>query len=332
MNRVSLIYLWLLLWLLLWLAMPAVWAADSAPHWKFLLTPEHGGDGSSWGKANCQDCHVLSLIHKKAPQKTRDMVRAKGYGTCIACHGGNGTDAPRTCSLCHNRHDLPKSPRLGGKEKHDFTVTKTQKLDDGKCLVCHIESDMNGKFEPNVDLTALPDATGEFSPYTSQTDFCLRCHNRDHQPDGLNIRGRSEFGINDPLVAIEDNYRSIDRHGFVDGMEGAYYGLRDPGYRYGQRVECTDCHVMHGTRNGKLLLDDTRKGVFDLDRKLRKRPYRAIVKNGNSAQLCVLCHRMKHPEVEEGELDAGNGLSGVHDVRSNCADCHTHGEPVKGGL
>jgi hypothetical protein len=327
-------------WILLilpgcWLLSGAVAAADytvSTATGNLLLTPAHGDNGTAWGKANCQGCHVLRLIHAGAPL-IRPIVRHLGYPTCGGCHGDNGTGQVRRCVMCHNGRDLPLHPLQTGAHSHDFRVGKDRTPGDGDCLLCHVKSDMDGRFELNVDLTVLRDAGGKPSPYRSQSDFCLRCHNQTHQPRGVGIVLRPEYGLNDPLVTIEDNYRYIDRHGENAGGGGTYTGLRpDSGYRYDQFVECTDCHVMHGTRNDKLLLDDSRKGVSRLSPSLRLRPVMARAKNGNYAQVCVLCHRMDDPSVEQGELDTGNGLSGVHDVESDCSECHVHGQGFGGGL
>jgi hypothetical protein len=258
------------------------------------------------------------------------LVRHKGAATCTGCHGTNGTNAPRRCAICHNPTDLAASPRQDGAHRHDFSVARVRALRDRDCLTCHVKPDMDGRFELDVDLTAIRDAFGDFSPYTGTTDFCLRCHNRGPHPPGVRLRPRPGLGLNDPLVAIEDNYTLIDRHGWVDGGGGAYHGLRGR-FRYATEVACTTCHVMHGTRNPKLILDDTRKGSNRMQRAL-PRPFRARVRGGNYAEFCVLCHRMEDPSIEEGAFDAGNGLSGVHDVTSDCSECHTHGEPVLGGL
>lgn len=297
-----------------------------------LLTPSHGENGSAWGKANCQGCHVLRQIHERAPL-IRPVVKTHGYQTCGGCHGDNGTGQQRPCLICHNNKDLPLHPIQTGPHNHDFRVGTDRALGDGDCLLCHLKSDMDGVFELNVDLTPLKDADGKLSPYPNQSDFCLRCHNQTHQPRGVRIQLRPEYGLNDPLVTIEDNYRYIDKHGVMEGGDGTYTGLRgDSGYHYAQFVECTDCHVMHGTRNHKLILDDSRKGVTRLKPALRLRPYLAKEKNGNYAQVCVLCHQMADPSVEQGAVDTGNGLAGVHDVRSDCSDCHVHGQGFGGGL
>jgi hypothetical protein len=314
-------------------ACPAL-AADrevSVESGNLLVGRGHGGDGSAWGKANCKSCHQMVSIHRDAPA-IRGIVKAKGYGTCTGCHGRNGTGLPRRCTVCHNKTSLPDKPMLTGSHRHDFSVRQALPLGDWQCTVCHAKSDMDGRFEVNVDLTPIRDRRGELSPYDSNSDFCLRCHNRDHQPPGVKIKPRPRYGINDPLTASEDDYTRIDRHGLVFGRIGPYTGLRESGYRYGDAVECTDCHAMHGTRNGKLILDDSRKGVTRLPEAFRNAPYRATVRKGNYAQLCVLCHQMEFPGTEQGSYDTGNGLSGVHAASSDCTECHTHGEPVRGGL
>jgi nitrate/TMAO reductase-like tetraheme cytochrome c subunit len=322
--------------LLLTLALQTPWAVGAASaaamsSGDLLLTGRHGGDGSAWGRTNCASCHFLGRLHTQAP-RIRTIVRAKGFATCAGCHGNNGANLSRPCLICHNSQDLPAAPRQGGRHKHDFKVGKSRALGDRQCLSCHLKPDMDGAFELNVDLTPLKDHQGRLTPYENVSDFCLRCHNRDHQPRGVNIQPRPEYGLNDPLTAMEDNYTYLDRHGLINGPRGPYDGLRESRYRYGQTVACTDCHAMHGTRNEKLILDDSRKGVTGLKPAFRQRPFRVRVRHGNAAQLCVLCHSMDDPSIEQGMQDTGNGLAGVHDVTSNCSECHTHGEPVKGGL
>jgi hypothetical protein len=36
--------------------------------------------------------------------------------------------------------------------------------------------------------------------------------------------------------------------------------------------------------------------------------------------------------VEQGDQDTGNGLSGVHQVSSDCRVCHVHGMAAQTGL
>jgi len=292
-----------------------------------ILDRSHGGGGAAWGLAACGNCHPLAVIHEDAPG-VASLVRRHGYATCTGCHGDNGTGAPRRCLVCHNGADLPGTPLSTGRHGHDFRRGERSPLEDADCLICHRAADMDGRFEPERDLTPLPDAAGVLPPYRTIADFCLRCHNRDHQPPGFEMQGER---FDDPLVAVADAWRYVDKHGPSAGTgERTFAGLR-AGYRYRSVVECTDCHAMHGTDNGKLIIDSSLKGVSRLDPALRERPYRVVVTGGDYAQLCVLCHAME-TLLEAGGEDTGNGLSGVHERGVDCRPCHTHGEAVQAGL
>ncbi len=315
----------ILLFSLLLLCFPAlaVKTVDvSLKRGQLLLTKRHEG----WGKSRCQACHVLNMIHQDAP-RIRGIVRKKGFKTCGGCHGDNGTDTRRRCLICHNDRDLPAAPWQTGIHTHDFDRLEDRPLTDGDCLACHHASDMDGEWELDVDLTRFPDAAGFSGPYRHESEFCLTCHNRTHQQPGFEMRGRD---YRDPLIAIEDAWRHIDMHGRRAGSgRRTYAGLREP-YRYGSVLRCTDCHAMHGTDNPKLILDDSRKSVFLL-------PFRdqgigvEIFGIGDYSQLCVLCHQMTVP-VEDGLIDTGNGLYGVHEVGADCTLCHTHGRAAQVGL
>ncbi len=292
-----------------------------------ILDRSHGGAGSAWGLAECAGCHPLAVIHEAA-RGIAPLVRRHGYATCTGCHGDNGSNRPRRCTICHNASDLPRTPLSTGRHAHGFIADTGEPLRDGQCLVCHQAADMDGRFEPEQDLTPLPDATGHATRYRSIADFCLRCHNRNHQQPGFAMDGER---FDDPLIAVEDAWRYIDKHGLSSGTgEGTYAGLR-AGYRYRSVVECTDCHAMHGTDNGKLIIDSSLKGVTRLDPALRERPYRIDTAHGDYSQLCVMCHAMELL-LDAGGEDTGNGLSGVHKRGGDCRPCHTHGEAVQAGL
>ncbi len=291
-----------------------------------LLDVSHGGGGAAWGLANCDACHALGVIHQSA-KSIRNIVKQKGYNSCTGCHGSNGTNAQRQCVICHNNSDLPTAPMQTGLHQHDFGAA-AQLRQDEQCLACHYGSDMDGVFENNRDLTRYRDANGINSPYASGADFCLRCHNRDHQQADFSIVDKT---FDDTLIAIKDAYTLVDKHGEEnsDGM-GSYAGLR-PGYVYGSRVECTDCHAMHGTNNIKLIIDQSDKGVSKLDPAIREHPYTVDVYQDNYSQLCVLCHNTEIL-IEHSDIDTGNGLSGIHLTTTSCIECHSHGEAVQAGL
>jgi len=88
---------------------------------------------------------------------------------------------------------------------------------------------------------------------------------------------------------------------------------------------------MHGTHNESLLIDSSLVGVKQLSDNLRNKDYKVMVRDGNSAQLCVLCHDMNEL-AGQGASGAGNGLSGVHAVDGDCGLCHSHGQAVQTGL
>ncbi|MCH9697330.1 MAG: hypothetical protein K0U68_04425 [Gammaproteobacteria bacterium] len=295
---------------------------------ELFLTPNHGGDGSAWGLEECAICHVRSQIHKDVAA-IRGIVRRKGYDTCTACHGSNGTDKPRYCTTCHNNEDLPDKPHLIGAHNHNFIVGTDSELGDAQCITCHQSSDMDGEMEVDVDYTLFPDANNELAPYQEQADFCLRCHNRDHQQAGYTINTRE---YRHPLIAMEDNFNHIDFHGKVKGSgQRTYAGLRESGYDYGQTVQCEDCHALHGTTNPKLIINSSLIGARKLKPQFRDQDYPVHIEYGNYSELCVLCHQMTEI-VEQGDMPTGNGLSGVHDVTSDCRTCHRHGLATQTGL
>lgn len=289
-----------------------------------ILLSESHGRGAAWGLADCAACHVLDNLHTRATS-VRDTVRAKGYTTCTGCHGSNGTAEPRRCQVCHNTNDLPTVPRSTGAHGHSFGRPT---LGDDDCLACHDASDMDGTFEPTIDLTVFPDLAQALTPYANISEFCLRCHNRDHQQPGYAIAGSS---YDDPLIGAEDHYRYIDKHGLVHGSGArTYAGLR-AGYAYQSVVECTDCHSMHGTSNTGLVIARSDQGVTQLDPALRLAPYAVYTADGDLSQLCVLCHQME-TVLNQGAQDTGNGLAGVHEVGTDCRSCHHHGEAVQAGM
>jgi hypothetical protein len=292
-----------------------------------LLDSQHGGGGSAWGLSNCDACHAIGVIHQDE-ETIRSIVKERGHDTCSGCHGSNGTDAKRQCLICHNNTDLPNTPMQTGNHKHDFNTETDIALQDQQCIDCHYASDMDGVFENNRDLTRYPDANGINSPYASGADFCLRCHNRDHQQTDFPITDKA---FNDPLIAIEDSYTLVDKHGELNSTgAGTFAGLRS-NYIYSSRVECTDCHAMHGTDNIKLIIDQSNKGTSKLDSTTRDLPYSIAIHGDDYSQLCVVCHDMETLQ-DQGDIETGNGLSGVHITGDSCIECHSHGEAVQAGM
>jgi hypothetical protein len=191
---------------------------------------------------------------------------------------------------------------------------------------------MDGNIEAGVDLTRYPDPTLlTGAPYRNGVEFCLSCHNSTHQQPGFLMETRFE---RDPLTLMDISYKFFDVHGYVDGSgQRTYSGLNESLYRYGDElVECTDCHSMHGTHNPKLIVDRTDKGMVRLGPLIRNLPVKIYVtEKGDYSQLCVTCHSMDEI-IEQGDEDTGNGLSGVHQVGTDCRECHVHGLASQTGL
>jgi len=295
-----------------------------------LLDKSHGGDGSAWGIERCDSCHLLNFIHDNTQPKLRHLVRDKGYDTCAGCHGDNGTQTHRQCISCHNDNDLPYASKQKGHLSHNFIRSSglLTELSDANCLSCHDASNMDGVFDINVDLRRFEDQFGQSAAYKNGSEFCLACHNRDHQQEGFEIVARN---YRDGLVAMQDNYTFIDKHGLSKGSgQRTYSGLRDD-YRYPAIVECSDCHAMHGTENENLIISNVFNGASRLSRQEKNQDISIQANDGAYAQLCVVCHTMEEL-VEEGDMDTGNGLSGVHKASGSCIDCHRHGMAVQTGL
>lgn len=332
MLKKSVIYFFMALCTYLTLAGSAAFARSvSLENNQLILTPTHGGDGSAWGQVDCKTCHVRRNIHQtEAAAPIREIVLNTGYDGCTGCHGQNGTNAQRQCVLCHNTDLLPVNPIMDDIKNHNFIVGQDNALSDANCISCHQSSDMDGNFEVTVDLTHFPQQGNTLDlPYRNQTDFCLRCHNLNEQQPGFEMSARYP---NDPLVAMKRNYQLIDMHGVRKGSgKRTYSGLRQSDYQYGILVECTDCHVMHGTHNEKLMMDRTDTAATLLDPVLRNKPITVYIEGGNYAQHCVVCHESEKA-VEDTQVDTGNGLNGVHRASGSCVECHTHGMAVQTGL
>ncbi len=291
-----------------------------------ILTSSHGGSGLAWGLSECDSCHGLNLIHQQA-DSIRSIVQSKGYASCTGCHGSNGTSEARQCLICHNDSDLTASPIQTGLHTHSFITGNDAQMKDEACIDCHLASDMDGVFDNNRDLTRFTDAHGLYSEYSSVSEFCLRCHNRDHQQTDFNITADYASA----LIGSEDYFKYVDKHGETSGTGShSFSGLRE-GYEYQTVVECTDCHAMHGTNNAGLVIDSSEKGLSRLDPAIRNKSYSIDNTATNNAQLCVMCHQMS-VTADQSDLDTGNGLSGLHQITGDCKQCHSHGESIQAGM
>jgi len=61
-----------------------------------VVVPEEHADG--WGRADCESCHVLQALHRRACApgvdyaELRELVQTDGYAVCAECHGDNGVE------------------------------------------------------------------------------------------------------------------------------------------------------------------------------------------------------------------------------------------------
>ena len=145
-----------------------------------ILDQHHGDGGSAWGQADCLACHPVQGIHHSAPA-IRAIAAQKGGASCTGCHGDNGSGAARRCLLCHNPDDLPSPSLAGGMHAHRFGEASDGVMTDAECVVCHEASDMDGRWEPAVDLSANLNGMGVSHGYNSVSAFCVACHNREQQ-------------------------------------------------------------------------------------------------------------------------------------------------------
>lgn len=327
--RMQLQGLLLLLWIGFALTGGDVWAKTvSQSNGNLQLDSSHG-NGEGWGKSKCSSCHALQRLHQSVPT-IKTMVDQKKFATCTGCHGSNGTRVERQCIVCHNQNDLPQSPVRGGRHRHDFNAVKDLKTTSQQCVVCHQASDMDGRFELDRDLTQFDDSFVGKQSYANSSEFCLRCHNLDHQQAKWPIR---HAGRRDQSQRAEDHYRNTDAHGVMEGDgDGLYSGLRTGQYAYKTVVDCVDCHTLHGTQNSSLLIENSRQGLLLLDEAFRKQNWPVNVVGDDVSDLCVLCHQMKNV-IDGGDSPTRNGLSGVHfNEGTNCLKCHNHGEEANKGL
>lgn len=319
----------MLLVMLVWLSNGQVYAKTVSQVSGNLQLDSSHGNGEGWGKTKCSSCHALQRLHESVP-KIKAMVDQKKFATCTGCHGTNGTRAERQCIVCHNENAMPLSPVRGGRHRHDFNASKDLQTTSQQCVVCHQASDMDGRFELDRDLTQFDDSLVGKQAYANSSEFCLRCHNVDHQQAKWPIR---HAGQRDQSRRAEDHYRNTDAHGIKDGdANGLYNGMRSGQYTYKTVVDCVDCHTLHGTKNPSLLIENSRQGVLLLDETFRKQNWSVDVVGDDVSDLCVLCHQMTNV-IDGGDSPTRSGLSGVHfNEGTNCLVCHNHGEEANKGL
>ncbi|WP_457677765.1 cytochrome c3 family protein [Thermovibrio sp.] len=263
-------------------------AVRSSPY----LTKENHPDG--WGKGNCLECHQNFKHTMATPKYPVDAYQAlienavKAVGTsnaimvCSACHGTNGVSevngkpVERKCLVCHDSIDelhFYKGTSSRKQSFHDFNGNG--KLDDGDCVVCHWQPDMDGIVEPDTDFGA----PGGIQPKTVE-DLCLSCHSGNdvfkNPVADTNGDGKADKVMTPPKEApnIGTAWNTTDWHGansytagdkqFKDitlSGELLFHTAHSP-------LACSQCHNPHASNNDKLIIE--RVGETLLSEKLIK--------------------------------------------------------------
>ena len=314
-----------------------------------LLSSDLHGGGSGWARQDCLICHTMTkveVVHNRAPNIKNSLIRLADrrgsgvQGACLACHDSNGLDplTSRQCLICHGDNQvLAGAAKFSGEHKHTISNQGGALMEDGDCLICHQRSDMDGSFDPNVDLTSFG-ANVDYSGYGGLNNFCLACHDI----SGVNVGGREilppplrfpEFPETAEFTDLKRTFAgsegdpsrlTADIHGFKDGLAVA---AKSNKYRVGYEdrmvLACTDCHQVHSSSNPYLV---TESGASAAKLAADDPAASAAINIGDGRrfnELCALCHYH-----EDGPL-AANGLQEiVHaagGISGDCVSCHYHG-------
>ncbi len=316
-----------------------------------LLSSDLHGGGIGWARQDCLLCHPMTkveVVHGRVPAIKNSLIRlaarldSGAQGACLACHDTNGLEpaTSRRCLICHGDNQVVAgAAKFSGEHQHTISDPGGAGLKDGECLTCHHRSDMDGTFDPDVDLTGFG-ADQDYSGYGGLNDFCLACHDI----SGVNVGGReilppplrfpefpetAEFtDLKRTFVGSEgDPLRlTADIHGFKDGRAAAAKSSGN-GYRSGYEdrmvLACTDCHQVHSSANPYLI---TESGASAAKLAAADPTRSAAINIGDGRrfnELCALCHYHESGPVAANGLreiiHAAGGVSG------DCVSCHYHG-------
>jgi len=246
-------------------------AVRSSPY----LTKENHPDG--WGQPNCLLCHQ-GFKHTMATlsfptQEYQSLIdravskvgKEKAINVCSACHGTNGVEGvKRNCLVCHDSIDklhFYKNTSSRKQSFHDFNGNG--RIDDGDCVVCHWQPDMDGIVEPDTDLGAL-----NGNRPRKVNDLCLTCHSA--TGPGIfssPVADTDGDGKADSLLTpsklppdIETPWNSNDWHGqnsftserlfeeITLSGELLFHSNHSP-------LVCSQCHNPHASNNDKLIIE-----------------------------------------------------------------------------
>ena len=249
-------------------------AVPSSPY----LTEENHRDG--WGQSDCLGCHQ-NFKHTMATPKysVRDyqaiIDRAVNtVGTknaievCSACHGLNGVTEfngrkpQRKCLVCHDQMDKLHfySSTSGRKHFHDFNGNG--RIDDGDCVVCHWQPDMDGIVEMDTDFGKLGGVA-----VRNTKELCLTCHSNSWSSVSkepladTNGDGKADTVINPPEAPPNVGLSwSGDYHGEnVFSTERLFKSISLDGellfHSDHSPLECVQCHNPHASNNDKLVIE-----------------------------------------------------------------------------
>jgi len=231
---------------------------------------------SAWGKADCLGCHqnfkhsiATFDLSREDYQSIIDAAVSKvgaknSIEVCSACHGTNGvSEVRRRCLICHDSMDKLHfyAGAEGKSSPHDFDGNG---LDDGDCLVCHWQPDMDGVLEPDTDLARFGGAC------YSVNDLCLSCHRNFPLNAGrdLNGDGKADESVDVSLAPDINTPYSSDYHGggitsanasFDENTLSGMLLYPDNGldaiYKGSNPLLCIQCHNPHHSSNDRLIVE-----------------------------------------------------------------------------
>jgi len=246
-------------------------AVRSAPY----LTPEN--HPKAWGNGDCLFCHQNFKHTMATPSFPTDKYqglidsavtsvgRENAIMVCSACHGTNGVEqVERKCLVCHDSIDKLHFYRGTSERKqsfHDFNGNG--RLDDGDCVVCHWQPDMDGIVEPDTDLGA----PAGIRPGTVN-DLCLSCHSAtgssvfngpvaDTDGDGKADKAMSPAEAPSDVATLWNNN---DWHGANSfGVDSPFKEITLSGellfHINHAPLACSQCHNPHTSNNDKLIIE-----------------------------------------------------------------------------
>lgn len=284
------------------------------------------------GEVLCLTCHQLhNAIFSVRPGYIRAEVAERAvnpHGSklyCLLCHEGRlddpvnvtirkGGDTVALCSGCHGALESES-------KHHPLEVTfgeETWKLGfinfpfrDGKlsCVTCHDEV----CYQPR-DLSNPSFLRG--GPYTSESEFCYRCHTEDKTEIFNPHKQFLSVGLLKPETCLNCHTSAPDR----TGKSAEPIGLIEEVV-----FLCQKCHgsvPRHPVINHLVAIPGdmlTRKTAYEEKHKV------TLPLGESGAIVCTTCHNPHDKGVLKGDMGVGAGeilFLRLPDFREICAPCH----------